>query len=263
MRLTTSNRRQCNGNSFHLPIGVRLGLAYGLTYWLCNYWGLFLTILLIPCSVCFWNRRIREQAFWRQLLWAGLMALIMIGPFAWLQHSQSGEHNWPSARSANLVYDLSARWRDHTDVPWKTMTWWLEFPEPARENWWGLGGGGLKLILAPLGLIMALTSRQRRQLGCFFAFVFSVLAFGISLRPTIQYSRSCAAAGRESVPTNCCNDMYRGSHLIRSPFRFAIFVQLAVVWLSVEALEGLNPARWLTRRKRVPESCGWRLHQRS
>ena len=35
-----------------------------------------------------------------------------------------------------------------------------------------------------------------------------------------------------------------GFALIRSPFRFALFVQLAVVWLSIEALGLLNPGRW-------------------
>jgi hypothetical protein len=35
-----------------------------------------------------------------------------------------------------------------------------------------------------------------------------------------------------------------GFALIRSPFRFAIFVQLAVVWLTVEAIDVLNPKRW-------------------
>ena len=242
---------------FRFPVGIRLGIAYGLTYWLCNYWGLFLTILLLPSSVCFWNRRLVERSFWRQLVWVGLIALVTIGPFAWLQYSRSREHNWQNSRSANLVYDLSAHSRDHTDVPWNTISRWLEFPDKNRENWWSLGGGGLKLLLVPLGLLIALMTKQRRRWGIF-AVLFGVIAFGISLGPTVRFVDGFPLLGG-MCPYTRLQQFVPGFSLIRSPFRFALFVQLAAVWLSVEALDALNPARWLSRRLRDSEFRHWRL----
>ena len=96
---------------FVIPVGVRLGFAYGITYWLCNYWGLFLTLLVVPSSVWFWNRRLVFRSFWLQLLWAFMIAAVMIGPIALRQRSLARDHDWISARSPDMVQDLSAHWR--------------------------------------------------------------------------------------------------------------------------------------------------------
>ena len=225
-------------------IGIRLGLAYGLTYWLCNYWGLFQTLLLVPCSVFLWNRRLFTGEFWRKVSLAALIAVVMIGPFAWLQRSLSREHNWQTERTDELIQGLSAHWRDHSDTPWITITPWLEFPEADRNNVWVLGGGGLKLILVPLGFVVALFTPRRRRWGLF-VFVFGLMAFGLSLGPTIQIAGAVPLVGA-ICPYEFLQKYVPGFSLIRSPFRFAMFVQLAAVWLSIEALDLLNPRRWLT-----------------
>ena len=100
----------------HSMIGIRLGIAYGLTYWLCNYWGLFQTLLLLPCSVVLWNRRLFVGKFWRNVALAAMIAVVMIGPFAWLQRSLSQKHNWQTDRTDELIHGLSAHWRDHADT---------------------------------------------------------------------------------------------------------------------------------------------------
>ena len=223
-------------------IGLRLVLVYGITYWACNYWGLFLTLLLVPCSLCFWNRRLLLLAFWREIGLAGLMGLVMIGPFALLQRSLAASHDWQSSRTEDLVYGLSAHPQDHTDVPWRTWTSWLERPELDRDNVWGLGGGGLKLLMVPLGLIVACATPRRRRWGLF-ALVFGLAAFGLSLGPTVRVAEGIPLMGQAS-PYQLLQQYVPGFGLIRSPFRFAVFVQLAAVWLSVEALDLLNPARW-------------------
>jgi hypothetical protein len=228
------------------PYGIRLGLAYGVTYWLCNYWGLFLTLLLVPCSVCFWNRRLLTRELWREVVVAGTIAIVMIGPFAWSQRALSREHDWQSSRTSELIHSLSAHWRDHTDVPWYTLAAWLEMPVPERNNIWSLGGGGIKLVLAPLGLVAAVTTPRRRRWGLFSA-LFGALAFGLSLGPTVCFSQGIPVIG-DVCPYELLQQFVPGFSLIRSPFRFALFVQLATVWLSVEALDLLNPQRWLTWR---------------
>ena len=227
----------------HVMPGIRLGLAYGLTYWLCNYWGLFQTLLLLPCSVFFWNRRLFTSVFWQNIALAALIAVVMIGPFAWLQRSLSHEHNWQTDRTQDLIHGLSAHWRDHVDTPWNTITPWLEFPEVDRNNVWALGGGGLKLLLVPLGFVVALFTPRRRQWGLF-VLVFGLMAFGLSLGPTIRMKTEIPLVGGV-CPYELLQKYVPGFSLIRSPFRFAMFVQLAAVWLSVEALDVLNSKRWL------------------
>lgn len=233
-------------------IGARLGCAYGLTYWACNYWGLFLTLLFVPCSVCFWNRRLWEHSFWRQIGVATFVAVIMIGPMAWLQHSMSRQHGWQALRTADLVFELSAHWRDYTDVPWRNCIRFLEAPDPARENIFALGGGGVKLLLAPLGLAVALFNPRRRRWGMFAALM-GVFSFGLSLGTTVQFLDRVPFVGG-ITPYAILQAYVPGFSLIRSPFRFAMFVQLAVVWLSVELLAALHPACWLTRRGWITES---------
>jgi len=239
---------------FHLviPVGIRLGLSYGLTFWACNYWGLFLTLLLVPCSVCFWNRRLWERPFWWQVGIAVLIASVMIGPFAWLQHSMSRQHEWQALRSADLVYELSAHWRDYTDVPWRNCVGFLEAPDPTRENIFALGGGGVKLLFAPLGLIVSLFNSKRRRWGLFAA-MFGTLAFALSLGTTVQFREHVPWIGG-MIPYSVLQSHVPGFSLVRSPFRFAMFVQLAIVWLSVEVLAVLHPASWLTRRGWSTES---------
>lgn len=221
--------------------GVRLGFAFGLTYLLCNYWGLFLTLLLVPSSVWLWNRHLFDRSFWLRIFCAGLIAAVMIGPFAWRQHSLSREHVWSQSRLQETVHDLSAHVRDHTDLPWYRLVEILEFPERARNGLWTLGGGSLKLLLAPIGLLAALFTRRRRW-ACFAA-TFGALAFGLSLGPTVRFAEGIPfLAG--ICPYEKLQEFVPGFTFIRSPFRFALFVQLAAVWLTIEALDLLNPLRW-------------------
>lgn len=227
--------------------GLRLGTAFGLTYLACNYWGLFLTLLLIPCSICLWNRRLMDVSFWKDILLAGTVALLLIGPFAWLQKSLAYQHGWQISRTDEMIYGLSARCRDHTDVPWETWTAWLEFPEEKRTNIWALGGGGLKLLLIPAGCIATWAHLRRRRWGVF-ALMFGGLAFGLSLGPTVRFAEGIPLIGQVN-PYRVLQDYVPGFSLIRSPFRFAVFVQLVAVWLSLEALDLLNPLRWTTSRK--------------
>ena len=223
-------------------VGVRLGLAYGLTYWLCNYWGLFLTLLLVPCSICFWNQRLLTKSFWCHVAVAALLSGLMIGPFAWMQHTLASEHRWKTARTEELVFSLSAHWRDYTNLPWASLMSWLEFPEVDRAQVWTLGAGWFKTMMAPLGFLVACANPQRRRWGLF-ALLFGAMAFGLSLGPTVRLSASLPLIG-EAVPYSLLQQYVPGFSLIRSPFRFAIFVQLAIVWLSLEAIELFNPTRW-------------------
>ena len=222
-------------------VWLRLGGAFGLTYWMCNYWGLFLAILLVPASVWLWNGRMLRIAFWRDVLLAGLVASAMILPIAYIQRTLSKEQTW--VRNADLIVALSAHARDLTDTPWTPLIPGLEHPEATRATVWPLGGGGLKLLLAPLGLLAAVTTRGRRRWGLFVA-TFGLLAFGLSLGPNNRFADTLPGGLAGQSPYEWLQQFVPGFSLIRSPFRFVMFVQLAAVWLSVEALDLFDPRRW-------------------
>ncbi len=224
-----------------LHIGLRLGGAFGLTYWMCNYWGLFLALILVPASVTLWNGRLRQVRFWRDILLASVVAGVMILPIASIQRSLSKEHTWQ--REASVIVGLSAHPRDLTDTPWPGLVPGLEHPEKTRRDVWPLGGGGLKLLLAPIGLIAALATRGRRRWGLFVA-AFGLIALGLSLGPSSRFADYLPWGLAGQSPYEWLQRFVPGFALIRSPFRFVLFVQLATVWLSVEALDLLDPRRW-------------------
>ena len=236
-----------------LHLGLKLGGAFGLTYWMCNYWGLFLALILIPASVTLWNGRLRQARFWRDILLASVVAGVMILPIAAIQRTLSKEHTWQ--REASVIIGLSAHPRDLTDTPWPGLVPGLEHPEETRRDVWPLGGGGLKLWLAPIGLIAALATRGRRRWGLFVA-AFGLIAFGLSLGPSSRFADNLPGGLAKESPYEWLQKFVPGFALIRSPFRFVLFVQLAAVWLSVEALDLLDPRRWRRAASRVDSLAG-------
>lgn len=251
--------------------GLRLGGAFCLTYLLCNYWGMFLALLLVPSSVWLWNASVIRWKFWLQIGTAALLSIAVLGPLVYVQKSLATEHQW--SREQSWIRDLSAHARDFLDTPRTTpapadggtqdattevvdtdssgkipdpIEWSrvprLDFPEEGRGDLWPLGGGSLKLLLAPVGLLASLFIRGRRRWGLFAA-TFALSAFGLSLGPTVWFRPWVPVVGGQCV-YEILQQYVPGFALIRSPFRFALFVQLGVVWLSIEALDLLNPARW-------------------
>jgi hypothetical protein len=247
-----------------IPISVRLGFAFSLTYWMCNYWGLFLAILLVPSSVCLWNGRLLRAVFWRDVLIAGLLVLGLVGPIASIQRSLSSKHAW--SRTPELIRDLSAHPNYYLDPPFTVISAageskmhddgvvakvayaeWSTFFRGRQDagqqrSLWTLGFGWIKLSLVSTGLAAALVTRGRRRWGLFVA-TFGLTAFGLSLGPTVCVSQFVPWLGGVSI-YEVLQRIVPGFGLIRSPFRYAVFVQLAAVWASVEALDLFDPRRW-------------------
>lgn len=270
--------------------GLRLGIAFCLTYLLCNYWGMFLMLLLIPSSVWLWNRCVLRPQFWLQLVSAAVVAAAILGPWVKVQKSLATRHQW--TREQSLIRNLSAYSRDFLDTPLTApaqdrstvstdelkspglpsgmtdqiggserpvqgpIAWSMipqyDFPDENRRDLWPLGPGSAKLCLIPFGLMGALAARGRRRWGLFAA-TFGTVALGLSLGPTVWIEPWVPMLG-EIIPYEMLQRHVPGFALIRSPFRFAMFVQLAAVWLSVEALDLLNPQRW--RRRKVTSDVG-------
>lgn len=259
--------------------GLKLGTAFCLTYLLCNYWGLFLVMIVVPSSIWLWNISLFRFRFWGEIGLAAVLAFAVLAPLIHVQRSLAREHQW--TREQSLIRSLSSHPRDFLDTPRttsqkehfakrisssdhneqpetpETEVWSLfpgmDAPEDERRDLWPLGGGMLKLILAPIGLLAALAMRGRRRWGLFAA-TFALVAFGLSLGLTVRIASWVPGLAGECLYERL-QQYVPGFSLIRSPFRFALFVQLAIVWLSVEALDLLNPGRWQrVRTAKIPEA---------
>ena len=259
--------------------GLKLGGSFCVTYLLCNYWGMFLVLVLVPSSIWLWNVSVIRLRFWFEICLAALVALVVLAPMVSVQKSLAMKHQW--TREQSLIRDLSAHPSYFLDTPrtppprdftaklepgqkpadalGDERIAWSRLPrrgsaEQEREIVWPLGGGILKLALAQFGLVAALVTRGRRRWGLFAA-TFAAVSFGLSLGPTVWI------APWVPLLNGLCSYEWLQQHvpgfaLIRSPFRFALFFQLAIVWLCVEGLDLLNPGRW----RRMPD-CDDALEQ--
>jgi len=207
-----------------------LGLAYAVTYASCNYYGLFLAVLLPPAGLWGLNREWLRLTSWAKLLFAAGVAGCLVAPIVTQQLAQSQSHAWQ--RDDLTVRGLSAHWRDYSDTP---SAQWLEAWEdetPGRHEIWPLGPGWLKLIGAAAGLCLGLVCGGYRRWTCF-AITFGLLAAWDSLGPDF--------AMWNISPFGCLRQYVPGFGQIRSPFRFAVFVQLTAVWFSALLIERLIP----------------------
>ena len=96
-------------------------------------------------------------------------------------------------------------------------------------------------------------ARGRRRWGLFVA-TLGLIALGLSQGPNNRIAEFMPGGLAGQSPYEWLQQFVPGFALIRSPFRFVLFVQLAAVWLSVEALDLLNPRRW--KRGTQNAECG-------
>ena len=210
----------------------QLGVAHGLTYWLCNYYGLFQTLLLSVAGLCLVGPSLLRWRTWGLLLASAGISASLVLPLALKQRAVMRQAE-TFVRDRQLIVNLSASLRDYTDPPGRSLLPQLAIPDPQRHAVdWRLGPGNLRLLIVPFGFLAVLLTAGRRRWTLFWA-VYGLTALALSLGPDNRFwGGSPYDWLREHVP---------GFGQIRSPFRFAMFVQLAVLVLVVEALQALRP----------------------
>jgi hypothetical protein len=138
-----------------------------------------------------------------------------------------------------MVMQLSAQAGDYTAVPGKLL---FDFGNIASRPFWLLSPGLLKMGLAGFGVAFGLIRRRWRRWTAFIAFA-ALIAFLLSLGSNLQIG--------SWTPWWTLAHVWRGLSQVRNVFRFAFFVQMAVVLLAAQALHGLfllsrrfSPGRW-------------------
>ncbi|MFO7905765.1 MAG: hypothetical protein R6U98_24115 [Pirellulaceae bacterium] len=212
-----------------------LAVAFAVTYSLCCYYGLMLSLLLLIGSFPLLGRQLVQRRLWG---WGGLsvaMALIILSPILMAQLRFAQEH-WFAYPEA-WIYKLSACPGDYLRTPWPQL---IPLPDLGRNGAgypWPLSPGTLKSTLALLGLAWGVWTRRRRRLTLWLGLCL-VAAILLSMGPRLEIG--------DVSPYRWLANSYPGLACARSVFRFAFFVQLAVVLLAGIGLHGtyLRVRRW-------------------
>lgn len=207
-----------------LRTGCALGAAMACVYLANHHYGVFLVILLTGALPFLHGWRLPTRKRLAAIGVAGTAAGLLALPIAWKQWRVAEAERWQ--RPEDFVAELSAQPVDYLVSPARVPNPLSHFVPAERRDSWRLGTGLLQMLLGAAGAVVGISTR-RRWSG--FLTVMAVLAFLLSLGPTWSLGgfRPYGLAARV-VP---------GLEFVRNAFRFAVFVQLAWVLLSVVALE--------------------------
>lgn len=237
---------------------VMLGFAAAACYAACNYYGMFLILLAAPFLILLWptppgetpRHRPRRFAPFAYLPLAIVVAAAAVSPLLAGQMKYLNASAPPrptawvryfSARPSDYLPPL--RRRDHGSDPdpsghGSTAEGHAESPQPAPRE---LGLGLAVTTLAVLGVLGGILPRVRRNeshaagpddhersrwVG--FCTALAVAAAVASFGPRVSVFGF--------VPWDWVGDRFSPLRLIRTPFRFALFYQIAIMFLAIEGI---------------------------
>jgi hypothetical protein len=221
---------------------VELGVGFAWTCLTCLHQGLLLAMLLAGATVTLW-RHWRRARLWRALACAAVVAVVGTAPFVLPLQSRLDQHQF--ARQRTLVEQLSARPGDYTAAPGKAL---LDMPTRFARPHWLLSPGWIRWVLALAGGLWGL-SRRRWRWWSSFLLLTAVLAFLLSLGPHLRLG--------SWTPYWTLADCMPGLDRVRNVFRFAFFVQMAVVLLAAQAVHAVQVCgrAWTSRAMRRALRC--------
>ncbi|HXW01010.1 MAG TPA: hypothetical protein VEC93_21535, partial [Anaerolineae bacterium] len=220
-RFLSSSPRQLRQNSFCLALGTPI------TFLTCGYYGLF-SLFFLPLAFLFQLRRGHlNLKIVGQLLAIALAATALTGPFLWVQQQRLAVYQF--TRSAQTIENNSAKlayYRNFLDynLPYRRILG-LKSAQGQRL----FPGLGL-LVLAGLGLFGGQQKRIKLYL---------ILAVALALLLSLGLRLNVGGV----QPYQWARDYVPGFAQLRSPFRFAVLVQLHLALLAGFGLYNLG--RWV------------------
>ena len=196
----------------------RLGLALALpvTFFTCGYYGLF-TLLFLPLALLGQlQRRHLNAKTLGHLAAIGLLALVLAGPFLWAQRERLADLEL--SRNTSTITANSARLEYYGNFLDYNL-WWSRFlhlqPGQGQRLFPGFG----LMLLAGLGMLAP--QRPRVKLYLLLAIALALLlSLGLQLRLG------------QFEPYQWLRQYVPGLAQLRSPFRFAVLVQLHLALLA-------------------------------
>ncbi len=205
-----------------------LGAAFAVTYLTCAYYGLFLSLVLLASGSWLLGKRLRRGRAWGLLLVSAGVASLLIAPVVAAQLRIIRTHDL--RRDRDWVMRLAADAKDYAVTPWPQRWEPAALAELRPQRYFRLAPGWLKVGLAVVGLAAGLWWRRYRAWTAF-CLTMLVAAFLLSLGPKL-------AVGGWS-PYALLMDWYPGMAQARNVYRFAVFVQLALVLLAALGLQAI------------------------
>jgi hypothetical protein len=213
--------------------GARLGIWAGVAFLTSEYYGLFLLVLVAIGAAVVLGRRVGQRVVLGPLLTALGCVALLAAPLLIPQAEFTARYRW----STETVTENSATIADYASLdpdafgasflPW-TRTDTGEHLSP---------GTGI-VVLAVFGFAIAWAADRRRW--AVFLGGGALVALGLSLGLRFGLGGF--------VPYSVLRDHLAGFSRLRSPFRFAVVVQLLVVMLATVALGRLWSWRGCTGR---------------
>ncbi len=207
--------------------GLALGLAFASTYLLCGYYGLFLALLLALAGPILILPQLRAADTWKGLGAAGLAATLLLTPMVLAQLRTGEEHQL--SRSRKVVERHAAKPVQYLQAAWPQRLPLVPQADDAGAR--AFFPGGIEVGLALLGLAWGLAGRRRHRQWTIFCATLCAGAFLLSLGPRLNLWGF--------QPYELLATWVPGYAQVRSLFRFALFVQLAIMLLASLGLAAL------------------------
>ena len=211
------------------------GLALGLpiTFFTCGYYGLFSLLFLPVLLLTQMHSPHLKLSLLKQLTVVALLAFAFTAPFLSRQHEILGQHGF--VRSEQTIATNSAQLVDYTHFLDTNVLYGQVFAvEPGGQQ--RLFPGFALVLLAGIGLF----GPNKRRVKVYLVTV-AILALLLSLGLHLQVGNS--------QPYQWVRAYAPGFAQLRSPFRFAVLVQIHLALLAGFGL--LNFERWAGNRGKI------------
>lgn len=219
---------------------IECGIAFATCFALCLHHSLFLSLIMVfACSV--YLPRLRHRTYLSSSLIAVVVACVLVAPIVLPIWDATKEHGF--VRSAKLIEKLSAyphHYIASQDNAWlDPLNWVSDFkPEASVSRRFHIGW--IRMIFAIAAVVIAFRTKQQRRWTLFLVLI-GIAAFAFSLGPHL------VVGGWK--PWESVQRFVPGFQQVRNVFRFAWFVQLAVMLLAVSSFDSLLLA--IDQRKRT------------
>ncbi len=204
---------------------LELGVAFAVTYSLCCYYGLFLSILLLACAPLLLGRALSHKRTWGWGAVAVVVAFTLLSPILVAQIDYANEHSFQYP--AKWFSDLSAAPTDYLRTPSAQLVTLPDIHTSNAHYRWPLSPGTLKMGMACIGLGLSIVSFRRRRIVLMLGGMVAV-AILLSMGPRLSWG----AVSLHAILA----DVYPGFGHARNLFRFAFFAQLGIAFLAAVGL---------------------------
>jgi len=213
---------RCPGRS----TGIYLGTAAATAFFTSVHHGAFMLLATLPAGVVLVPSNMSRR--WLKAVTVSVLTFAaLVVPLLWPMYNRLTAMNF--SRTPETVQSLSAMVSDYSVTPSQA---WLPVKPPGTRGW-NLNPGYIRCGLAACGIVCVLSGRGRRRTRwTLFLLLMGTVSLLFSLGLNLQIVGW--------TPWQTVSRLVPGFALVRSPFRFAYFVQMSVILIAAMGLDFLD-----------------------